>query len=245
MVKRLNIILDIDNTIVEYVHRNGVNALRPLWDALPAAEKAKYTLEGGWVLRPGFVEFFNNLHTHFKSVSLYTLSERDYASDMKDVIEARTDCVIKNAWGSEDNDVGVEHVNDDEGEATGDSKDLKYVWDVLDTSFKRCDTVLIDDLRSNSGNGSNYKNGIQISPFSLWNSTKRSVVPSAYIDLSGDNALDKVFGALKKINDKPHLCRDKAKSTFDCLASPLNVAYKVGGTRKRKTNKKKKTLKKK
>jgi len=105
--------------------------------------------------------------------------------------------------------------------------------------------MLIDDLRSNSGNGSNYKNGIQISRFALWGSVKRDQAPGAYHDLSGDTALNDVFRALKKINDKPHLCRDKGKSPFDCLASPLNAAYKIGGTRKRKTNKKIKTLKKK
>jgi hypothetical protein len=124
-------------------------------------------------------------------------------------------------------------------------KDLKYVWDVLDTTFKRCDTIIIDDLRSNSGNASNYKNGIQISKFALWGSVKRAQEPEAYRDLSTDTALNDVYRALKKINDKPHLCRDKSKSTFDCLSSPLNVAYKIGGTRKRKTNKKKTYRKKK
>jgi len=243
MVRRLNIVLDIDNTIVEFVNQD---LLRPLWTALPADERAKYTFVDGFVLRPGFVEFFNNLQENVKSVSLWTWSDGDYANDVKDIIEDRTNCRIKNVWSDTEAQAAEEHVNEDEGEATGDSKDLKYVWDVLDTSFKRCDTIIIDDLRTNSANGSNFKNGIQISKFALWGSVKRRDAPGPYNDLSDDSALNDIFRALKKINDKQHLCRDKAKSTFDCLASPLNAAYRIGGrTRKRKTNKKIKTLKKK
>ena len=245
MVKRLNIILDIDNTIVEYVYRGGENALRPLWDGLSAEERAKYIFADGFVLRPGFVEFFNGMHEHFKSVSLWTWSDREYAEGVKDIIEARTNCRVKNVWCDEEAQAGSVHVSEDWGEASGDSKDLKYVWEVLDTSFKPCDTIIIDDLRSNSGNGSNYKNGIQIAKFALWDSVKRTEPPQAYRDQSGDTALAQVLEALKKINSKPHLCRDKSKSTFDCLASPLNVAYKIGGTRRRKTNKKKTYRKKK
>jgi hypothetical protein len=80
--KQLNIILDIDNTLVEYM---GVKDSP--WPALPDEEKQKYTYYQGFVLRPELWDFFAWMKKLAKTVNLWTLSDREYANWVKEIIE--------------------------------------------------------------------------------------------------------------------------------------------------------------
>lgn len=154
--KRLNIILDIDETFVQFVGKLD-------WEQLTEAERGKYTVTdstkpGFFILRPHFTEFFEFLRDNCKTVNLWTLSERDYANDVKGIIESKiSGLTIANAWGAEDEKLA----NDAD---YWQPKDLKYIWEELGL-FKPGDTILVDDLPRNTLNKTNARNGIRLPPF--------------------------------------------------------------------------------
>jgi len=86
--ERVNVLLDIDETLVYYIS-GKVRAHS--WDKLTPAEQAKYNFstrsptDGVLILRPHVREFLSYLFRYF-SVSLWTLSEREYAEDIAGVL---------------------------------------------------------------------------------------------------------------------------------------------------------------
>jgi hypothetical protein len=154
--KKLNVILDIDETFVQFVGKDD-------WAQLSVEEQAKYettdkSKNGFFILRPYINDFFDYLRNNCKTINLWTLSERAYANDVKQMLEQRIPGLkITNAWGIEDEEAAnaADYWN---------PKDLKYIWDELGL-FKPCDTLLIDDLPRNTLNDSNKLNGIRLPPF--------------------------------------------------------------------------------
>lgn len=223
----LNIILDIDNTFVEYSQGKHGN-----WQKLSPEEKAKYIFVGdseggeGFILRPYFDDFFEELSKMAKTVNLWTWSDCPYAESVKEIIEDRTSCRISNVWCDK-------HAQEAE-DAGGQSKDLNYIW-YTQKKFQPCDTVLIDDLHGNIHNTSNYQNGIRLKKFALWNRVNKKEPFGPYTDMSEDDTLIRVLRILRDLDTKRDLCPDGEEET----AHPFEDAEVVGG-RRRKTFKKSK-----
>ena len=219
MTGTLNIILDIDNTFVEYTHGKDGN-----WQKLSPAEKEKYVFVGnsaageGFILRPYFVEFFTELSKMAKTVSLWTWSDCPYAESVKEMIEERTPCRISNVWCDEHAEAA--------GDIGGQGKDLNYIW-YQQNKFQPCDTILIDDLHSNIHNGANYQNGIQLKKFALWNRVTKKQPFGPYTDMSEDETLLEVLAVLRDLDVKRNLCPDGEEET----AHPFEDAMVVGGRR--------------
>ena len=223
MSKQLNIILDIDNTLVEYSGRRG---LKEEWAKLSEDEKEKYELNQGFILRPHLWAFLEWLKANLKSVSLWTASEADYANWVKEVIEDYMGAgFISNVWNA-----------DDCAEAKkmgGVIKNLNYIW-YTKKKFQPCDTILIDDVSDNINNNFNYQNGIQLKAFALWGNVSHDNHDWKYRDLSKDRTLLDVIEQLKKVNQKV-LCRDGEEEDTHPFEDAPHVG--LGGRRKRRTRK--------
>jgi len=216
--RKLNVVLDIDNTLVEFILKNDGK-----WDELPETERSKYKFKDGFVLRPHFHTFFKTLRGLVKSVNLWTWSDVEYGNTVAKMITAETGCPIQNVWGDVDAEAS--------GEKIGNGKDLYYLW-YTKNIFQPCDTIIVDDLPSNSVNSSNYQNGILVKPFALWGRVKKNQPYGPYQDLSGDDTLLKVLEELKKIENDKNVCSDGKEET-----PPLEDAIRInesGGRRRRR-----------
>ena len=194
MPGKINVILDIDNTIVEKTH-----TIDGKWSALPEEERAKYTYVDEFVLRPHFKTFFQELAKLAKSINLWTWSDDRYAKTVKRMIETQTGVRVGHVWSEN-------HAQEAEDEFNG-GKDLNYIWKNQGV-FQPCDTVLIDDLPGNVESKWNYQNGIRVKPFALWGRVKHSQPYGPYQDLSKDEILLEVIAALKKLDASSDFCRE-------------------------------------
>lgn len=230
MEKKLNVILDIDETFVQFVGAQD-------WVALKKEEQDKYqtfkTSRGDvFILRPGFDEFFERLFAICKTVNLWTWSDREYAEGLARMIASRNPVwKVANIWADEDVDASIE--------LHGHNKDLNYIWyRVKAPGFQPCNTILVDDLPGNTNNSSNRKNGIQIKPFDVLGEKlgKKDRAPGKirsghYTDLSKDDTLLKVADVIENAAKKSDFCKDGD------LPFPFTEHQKVnvGGGRRKKT----------
>lgn len=224
MPGKINVILDIDNTIVEKTHTKDGK-----WAALPEEERAKYTYVDEFVLRPHFKEFFVELSKLAKSVNLWTWSDDRYAMGVKHLIEAQTGVKIGHVWSEE-------HAQGAEDDYNG-GKDLRYIWKEQGV-FQPCNTVLIDDLPGNVESKWNYQNGIRVKPFALWGRVKHSQPYGPYQDLSNDRTLLEVVDALKKLDADPAFCpegQEWDEGPFKDSALQIGLGRKRRATRKHKS----------
>ena len=190
MVKKLNVILDIDDTFLKF-----------MGDEIDADVRAysKHDIVGKFLIRPHLEAFLNEIFAKY-NVSLWTYSEKEYAMEVaKRIIDVdkhpeRKLSYILSAITPDDN--GKNKVRDDElygkylnsiwhygdpaGDIHGNNKDLNMLWwsedGVRNPDFpymRECNTILIDDLLKNVINPSNYRNGISIEPFSPKDMYKR------------------------------------------------------------------------
>lgn len=231
MSKKLNVILDIDETFVQYVGLDD-------WEDMAADKKAKYQIDGKggdglFILRPHFDEFFQFLGETCKTVNLWTWSDAVYAAGVKSMIERRVPGVkISNVWVDDDVEASIE--------LHGNNKDLNYIW-YEKNKFNPCDTILVDDLPKNTQNSSNIKNGIQIAPFHPLGEkekvSKTKIRTGEYHELSEDDVLVKVMEKLKEVMSNPGFCSEGD------MPKPFTGSTKVGGKRRktfrRKQNKRK------
>jgi hypothetical protein len=222
----MNVILDIDETFVQYVGTED-------WAALPEDEKIKYETGGQnknglFILRPHFDEFFDFLFKNAKTVNLWTWSDEEYAYGVAKLIQSHDPTwKVANVWYDE-------HV-DASAELHGHNKDLNYIW-YEKGMFQPCDTILIDDLPENTQNASNVKNGIQLLAFDplghkLGKALRKpaKIRTGKYTDLSKDETLLKVVELLKKAMQNPDFCKDGD------LPYPFEGSTKVlGGKRRRR-----------
>ena len=227
-MKQLNIILDIDNTLVEYSGRRG---LKDQWAALSADERAKYELNQGFIIRPHLWTFFEWLKANVKTVNLWTASESDYANWVKEVIEDYMGSgFITNVWSADDCGEAKKMIDKKTGQPGGVVKNLNYIWYVK-KKFQPCDTILIDDVSSNINNGYNYQNGIQLKAFALWGNVSHDNHEWRYRDLSKDRTLLDVIEVLKKVNGKP-LCNEGEEEDSHPFEDAPHIG--IGGRRRRK-----------
>ena len=228
-MKQLNIILDIDNTLVEYSGRRG---LKDQWAALSADERAKYELNQGFIIRPHLWTFFEWLKANVKTVNLWTASESDYANWVKEVIEDYMGSgFITNVWSADDCGEAKKMIDKKTGQPGGVVKNLNYIWYVK-KKFQPCDTILLDDVSSNINNGYNYQNGIQLKAFALWGNVSHDNHEWRYRDLSKDRTLLDVIEQLKKVKN---ICPEGEEEDSHPFEDAPHVG--VGGRRKRRTRK--------
>ena len=207
--ERVNVLLDIDETLVYYIS-GKVRAHS--WDKLTPAEQAKYNFstrsptDGVLILRPHVREFLSYLFRYF-SVSLWTLSEREYAEDIAGVLlklfKKRTpNQRFAHIFSSDD--------DEDRKSAKslhGNNKDLNWLWYKYAKDFPcfaECNTILIDDLPANALNNSNRHNTVKIAPFALFGEVKARTDP--YEDVSEDDVLPQLIAILKKVRAAQNDC---------------------------------------
>jgi len=207
--ERVNILLDIDETLVYYIS-GKVRAHS--WDKLTPAEQAKYNFstrsptDGVLILRPHVREFLAYLFRYF-SVSLWTLSEREYAEDIAGVLLKLFKKRTPNQRFAH-----IFSADDDEERKSarslhGNNKDLNWLWYKYAKDFPcfaECNTILIDDLPANALNNSNRHNTVKIAPFALFGEVKARTDP--YEDVSEDDVLPQLIAILKKVRAAQNDC---------------------------------------
>ena len=209
MVKRLNVILDIDETFVHYIKK--VN-----WPAVPEDYRSKYEMfDDKFVLRPHMDTFMNFLFDNCATVNLWTWSDMEYAEGVAKYLAKRNPrWKIANIWADEDAATA--------GDLHGSDKDLNYIW-YEKKMFKPCDTILIDDLPKNTINDSNYKNSINIPPFIPEKN------PAKFLQ---DDVLLKVIKMLQDVMNKSDFCKE-GDLPFPFPTATLQNPNKIGGQRRK------------
>jgi hypothetical protein len=221
MAGALNIILDIDETIVQHVRTVH-------WNNVEESERAKYTAildekEKGattFVLRPGFDEFFRGLAPIAKTINLWTWSPKAHAEKIAKIVKDRTGVVINSKWGED-----VASAANDE---LGGSKNLNYIWDVLE-QFSPEDTILIDELPGNTQNKENKNNGIQLKEFMVLEyplnekgKADKGREPK-YHPMSDDTTLAHVLDVLREVRITPGARPFPERKAVDVPLADLKV----------------------
>ena len=219
----MNVILDIDETFLQYVGKDD-------WAGIPTTEQAKYQIRGEsssglFILRPKFTEFFEFLRDNCKTINLWTWSDKAYAYDVKEILQSEVPGVsISNIWYDDDVEASID--------MNGHNKDLNYIW-YTKKKFQPCDTILVDDLYENTQNPSNIKNGIKLPPFRPLGEQKRQsptkIRTGVYTDMSKDDALLRVAEIIEKATKSPSFCEDGD------MPMPFKGSTKIGGRRQNKT----------
>lgn len=217
---KLNVILDIDETFVHFLNYDSKGEI-------PKENSYNFhnVSSGTFVLRPKLREFLTFLFENCRTVSLWTWSEEEYAESIADFIEKYIGKRPHYVLHSDHAELS--------GEMHGNSKDLNMLWygasefEPLE-GFHECNTILIDDLPSNSVNSSNMKNSITIAPFALFGEVKNRSDP--YLRLVDDSCLDQVMDILRKIMDKfDKGCDGASNGTWKNVFSAENIArYGLG-----------------
>ena len=196
--KKLNVILDIDETFIYFIKKRFLDHS---WNKLSDSEKKKYNyVESSKgdiiILRPHINKFFDWLFKNC-TVSLWTWSDYDYAEWIMDAFILKNNPTRKILYILAEDDASNSSKKHD------NSKDLNYLWYRGDDRSKsapglsECNTILIDDLPGNSLNTSNRKNSITVNPFGIFGEVKDRSDP--YHDLSKDKTLLKIIKFLTKI----------------------------------------------
>lgn len=203
----LNVILDIDETFVYFIKNTLMN---DSWETIPEENESKYeihkTKSGIFVIRPYIREFLDFLFTNC-TVSLWTWSDEEYAMGVADIIENMVGKRPKYILFDEHAEASAGPLGKMGTKAYGNSKDLNMLWYGSEEQeiaplkgFHECNTILIDDLPSNSVNNSNYRNSITIAPFALFGEVKDRSDP--YKSLIDDDCLLQVIELLQHILPK-------------------------------------------
>jgi len=213
---KLNVILDIDETLVYFIHKKY---WKHSWDLLSDEEKAKYTVRpnnsGVFIVRPHLNTFLSFLFKHC-NVSLWTLSDQEYAEGVAKMFVHNGSPRRK-----------LQHIlNGDEhaelaADLHGNNKDLNWLWYHAGYDcFAECNTILIDDLPNNSLNPSNRQNSITINPFALFGEVKDRSKP--YLDVSEDDTLLKIIELLKIVMKQQDNCAE-GDGRWDNIFSEDNI----------------------
>jgi len=232
--KKLNVILDIDETFVQYGGEEDVQYL----------PEGKFEVEGGFIFRPHMKEFLSFLRDNCATVNLWTWSDKVYANGLKTILQKRVPGLkISNIWVDNDVEASIE--------LNGNNKDLNYIWYELGVDgFLPCNTILIDDLKENAINPSNRKNSINLKAFEPMGPkkpkgslTKGSIRTGAHEDFSKDRILLDVIEILKDVMKKSDFCEDGdlPKPFPYCVPRP---GVSGGGRRKTRYRKKSSTRRK-
>lgn len=209
LVMKLNLILDIDETLINFVSLS-------LWDTISNADKAKYKYivgnDGVIVARPYVKELLDYAFSTC-DVSIWTWACEKHAHDVLHFIAKNRLSKIRNIWSANDANTAYR--------VYGKGKDLRHLWFSLNINgFMPCNTVLVDDLDDNVSHEANRRNSIQVPAFKLFG------ISGAYLDPSSDVALLNVIELLKEVNDRVPFCKKGLMSPFTTLKTVPSVQQK-------------------
>lgn len=177
-VDSLHIVLDMDETLICFIDST-------VWEGLTKSEQKSYesvkVMDGVCVFRPHLQIFLDSVFSMSNNVFIWTRGTHDYALSILKEIRKKTGYTFKHLFSRE-------QCNEAFG-LNGYDKDLEYLWNLDNFGFTKRNTILIDDLKTNTQNPSNRKNSIQIMPFLI----------SPLINLSDDNTLLLVFNILYSV----------------------------------------------
>jgi hypothetical protein len=166
--KSLHIVLDMDETLICFIDTT-------IWDGLTIEEQMSYESvkvnNGVCVFRPYLQIFLDTAFSMTKNVFIWTRGTHDYAVSILNEIRKKTGHVFKHLFSRKQCNEAFS--------LNGYDKDLSYLWNMKAFGFTTRNTILVDDLKTNTQNPNNRKNSIQILPFLI----------SPLIDLSNDNTL--------------------------------------------------------
>jgi len=218
MSKKLQLVLDLDETLVNCVSR-------PDWLILAEKEQSKYKVydmesDGFLVIRPHAFDLLNFALTNCV-VSVWTWANKAYADLVVDKLSNGQPGKFANVWSGEHADEALD--------IYGNGKDLKYLWfNKSHGDMLPCNTILVDDLETNTNNMSNKNNVIQVPAFRLF--TERN---AKYNNVSNDKTLLNVIDVLKGVINSPKFCRYEIVSPFTSLTKVTSV--QSGGRRRLRT----------
>lgn len=217
MPGKLNLIFDIDDTLLRYT-KNAE------WDAMAPETRAKFQVwkakNGVFVLRPHFDEMMKFAFENCATVNLWTWSEREYGDGVAKFIQGCNPAwKIANVWVDDNVEASIEYGVKHYKEKKGHAKDLNYIW-YDQKKFNPCDTILVDDRDGNVQNPSNRRNAIHIKMF-------HPDEPGA----ENDDAFLKIIEKLKEIMASPDFCKEGD------LPFPLPAPFRAGRRRTKKAKK--------
>lgn len=224
---RMNVLLDIDETLVYFI---SGKVRGHSWDRLSPSEQAKYEYQtkgptsGVLILRPHVRKFLAYLFRYFR-VSLWTMSEREYAEDIAAALlklfkrrgPHQRFANIFSADDDDDHDVSAKKLH-------GNNKDLNWLWYKYAKEYPcyaECNTILVDDLPANALNASNRHNAVKISPFALFGEVKARTDP--YEDVSRDDVLLRLVEILKKVRRQQSDCYNRDEDRWYWVFREKNV----------------------
>ena len=185
MTKKLNIILDLDNTLVYTVDINKKKYKNSF----------KYTeLPDEYIIfwRPGLEKFLDWLFENFH-VSVWSAGSKEYVDFIVNKILEKNGRRVDYVLNSDNCEVSQEYFGHDK------IKDLKLLWDVYDLQgFGPYNTLIIDDLYKNIKN--NTHNSLRIKKFVTSDSSRH------------DREFDKIKKELVRIHK--HYVKDINHSNF-------------------------------
>jgi hypothetical protein len=223
MSKKLQLVLDLDETLIN-------NVPRPVWQALSEIEQNKYKVvsdsvgDSVFVIRPHVKEL---LDFGFENsvVSIWTWAGKDYAHEVANLLTGGNPQKFANIWSEKDSNDAFEIFNR--------GKDLNHLWlHLSDGAMLPCNTILVDDLETNTKHVANKNNSIQVPAFELF--AEKS---GKYNDLSDDKALLNVIDLLKDVIADERFCATVDTSPFTSFHK-VSSAH-IGGQRKRPSLKRK------
>ncbi len=178
---KLNIVLDLDNTLIHSVETSNINSVPPIWK-----NKATKLIPGDFVTfrRPHLEKFLNFLFDNF-NVGVFTAAAKDYATEIvwqfiQDKPGRKVDFLISR--------LDLEKSKQLYGSET--MKKLNYIWDYLQVyDYYPCNTIIIDD--NLYVKQSNYFNTLSVHPFFITED-----------DSENDSTLLEAIDELKEIKKK-------------------------------------------
>lgn len=186
MEDRLNVILDLDNTIINSLEEYERKEISPEFqDQFDYKDMAAYGMRV--FARPGLQEFLDFLFQNF-NVSVFTAAEQEYALFIiNNFLLTKPNRKIHYMFFRYHVDMGIERYDG--------TKDLRLLFNIFNVpNFYPCNTVIIDDL--SDVREANPLNTIVIKSFDVAKDGK-IVTESAQ-----DNDLERVRSILKNLNDR-------------------------------------------
>ena len=224
MSDKLQLVLDLDETLINYVER-------PVWQGLSESEQNKYKVvsdsidSGVFVIRPHVQELLDFAFANCL-VSIWTWASEDYALEVATILSGGAPQKFENIWAETDSNNAFSIYKQ--------GKDLRHLWHKLAyNKMTLRNTILVDDLETNTNHYSNKYNSIQVPSFELFPEKSNK-----YTDLSSDKALLNVINVLKEVLADKLFCKYDMLNpftSFQKVSSSLN-----GGRRKQRTLKQKK-----
>lgn len=186
MEDRLNVILDLDNTIINSLEAyQYANLSTDFQNAFDYKNMLAYSLR--IFARPGLQTFLDYLFDNF-NVSVFTAAEQEYALFIvNNFLLTKPNRKVHYIFFRYHVDMGINRFNG--------MKDLRLLFEVFQLpNFYPCNTVIIDDLED--VRLTNPNNTLQIKPFNVL------INDQVNYDAINDQDLDRIEGILTNLNKR-------------------------------------------